>query len=222
MRPENETFKQLTADFYSPFSFPSGHATLISTYWGYLSARLKKAQNAIFFLAVVLVGLSRVYLGVHFLSDVVTGTLLGLLLGIGILQLKKKPGIQQLKPTKLLDSLVIAVVVGASLLALLFIENLPLAASLIGFFGGFFLCKEISFDAPLLKGKPLLAKEAIGFLVIILVFALLPVFTKMPLPFGWGQHGQTRAFLTYAFLGLWASFIWPLAYQKIFNNLQKK
>lgn len=71
------------------FSFPSGHATLSVALYGFLAyALLRNAKRRwryrtfVLFLsltAIVAVGLSRVYLGVHFLSDVWSGYLLGAL-----------------------------------------------------------------------------------------------------------------------------------------------
>ncbi|WP_439880539.1 phosphatase PAP2 family protein [Pontibacter sp. MBLB2868] len=70
------------------FSFPSGHATTALALYGLLAYFLyrhynKNAyQNLTIWLSVILiflVGFSRIYLGVHYLSDVLAGYLLGLL-----------------------------------------------------------------------------------------------------------------------------------------------
>ncbi|MBI4837178.1 MAG: LssY C-terminal domain-containing protein [Candidatus Portnoybacteria bacterium] len=78
------------------FSFPSGHATISIAFYGFLTyilfRQLKKWKykiNALFFgiIIILAIGLSRLYLGVHFLSDVWGGYLLGalwLLVGITI------------------------------------------------------------------------------------------------------------------------------------------
>jgi membrane protein DedA with SNARE-associated domain len=76
------------------FSFPSGHATIAMAFYGfityYIVRHMKIWQNKINFLflgitIILAIGLSRLYLGVHFLSDVLGGYLLGLLwLLIGI------------------------------------------------------------------------------------------------------------------------------------------
>jgi undecaprenyl-diphosphatase len=62
------------------FSFPSGHATLAMAMAVVLSYHFPKVRVAIYILAV-LVGFSRVYFGVHYLSDVMAGFVLGGLLG---------------------------------------------------------------------------------------------------------------------------------------------
>ncbi len=59
--------------------FPSGHAQLAVVVWGYLAASARRSWSSIVAVAaVVLVGLSRLYLGVHFPTDVVGGYLIGL------------------------------------------------------------------------------------------------------------------------------------------------
>ncbi len=82
MRPET----LLWLDPFLSFSFPSGHATASMTLFGFLavaSARLiPKGAGRLFVVisfvgAVLLVGTSRIFLGAHFLSDVIGGWLLG-------------------------------------------------------------------------------------------------------------------------------------------------
>ncbi|MFH1234003.1 MAG: phosphatase PAP2 family protein [Candidatus Diapherotrites archaeon] len=80
------------ADFFSEYSFPSGHATIISSFFGYFRHHLASKKRPLLLLAVVLVGLSRLYLGVHYLTDVIAGTLLGLLLGEAVFEAEKRFG----------------------------------------------------------------------------------------------------------------------------------
>lgn len=64
------------------FSFPSGHATASSVFYGMMiflawqlsrRASVRRGAAVVFVLVVAAVGLSRVYLNVHFLSDVMAG-----------------------------------------------------------------------------------------------------------------------------------------------------
>ena len=68
------------------FSFPSGHATIAVAFYGFVTYILirnvkqwKSKINAFFigFIFIVLIGFSRLYLGVHYVSDVWGGYLVG-------------------------------------------------------------------------------------------------------------------------------------------------
>lgn len=63
------------------FGLPSGHAQIAASVWGWLAVEVKKRWFTITALVIIfLIGVSRIYLGVHFLTDVLLGWLLGGLL----------------------------------------------------------------------------------------------------------------------------------------------
>lgn len=81
------------------FSFPSGHSMISMCMYGCLIyVVLKKIKNKylkwflvfILSLLIVSVGLSRIYVGVHYLSDVVSGFILGLIILILYIELINK------------------------------------------------------------------------------------------------------------------------------------
>lgn len=79
-RPDGET----PLLHLSTFSFPSGHALAATIFWGCIwvlvrSGPAKNAMGLLVVLFVALVSTSRVYLGVHFLTDVLAGISEGLL-----------------------------------------------------------------------------------------------------------------------------------------------
>jgi len=73
-------------DGVESFSFPSGHATMSVVAYGFLAFLICRRQRAPIrlliatatALAIALIALSRVYLGVHWASDVIAGTSFGL------------------------------------------------------------------------------------------------------------------------------------------------
>ncbi|HHV79384.1 MAG TPA: phosphatase PAP2 family protein [Firmicutes bacterium] len=92
----NSTLKELFRVPRPPLSsvkgwaFPSGHAQGTSSFWGYLAFFRPSALTFKLFAAaiIVLVAISRVYLGVHWPSDVVGG----IVIGLGWAYLLSRPG----------------------------------------------------------------------------------------------------------------------------------
>lgn len=81
------------------FSFPSGHSMISMCMYGCLIyVVLKKIKNKylkwflvfILSLLIISVGLSRIYVGVHYLSDVVGGFILGLIILVLYIELTNK------------------------------------------------------------------------------------------------------------------------------------
>ena len=85
-RPEDPIIESLG------FSFPSGHSTLILVFLGsliYLFTKEKTRKNAIIISIpiILIVGLTRIYLRVHFLTDIIAGIILGSLIIWGMIVL---------------------------------------------------------------------------------------------------------------------------------------
>lgn len=84
------------------FSFPSGHSALAMAFYGFLvyvlwrQAKTKFSKIIILIaglIVIILIGFSRLYLGVHYLSDVIAGYVMGIfwmIIGIIILGFLEK------------------------------------------------------------------------------------------------------------------------------------
>ena len=71
------TLREQTATGYS---FPSGHTQNASSFYGAMAIYLKKrVMHIIATIMIILVGFSRLYLGVHYPKDVIVGGILGVL-----------------------------------------------------------------------------------------------------------------------------------------------
>lgn len=80
----SEKWQGLTSLLPAPdrFSFPSGHTMTAFAVWAALAQTLP-ALGPLFLAAALLIGVSRVFLGMHYPTDVLVGALLGSALGRG-------------------------------------------------------------------------------------------------------------------------------------------
>lgn len=76
----------------SPFGFPSGHVALTTALWGGMSGIFdSRTINKMAPAAVLLIAFSRMYLGRHFLGDVLGGACLGLIILLTFTHFLKSP-----------------------------------------------------------------------------------------------------------------------------------
>jgi membrane-associated phospholipid phosphatase len=72
------------------FGFPSGHSQSAVAVWGRIAYSVKKVWAWIVAIILILgIGISRIYLGVHFTTDVLSGWLIGIIFLIGFIMLEK-------------------------------------------------------------------------------------------------------------------------------------
>lgn len=110
------------------FGIPSGHAQNSAAIWGTVAAGINKRWAWVAaILLTFFIGLSRLYLGVHFLHDVLLGWLLGILLLFAFLRFWD-PVAAWLKGKTMSQQVMIAFVVSLLMIAIGFLSYLPLNA----------------------------------------------------------------------------------------------
>lgn len=192
---------------------PSGHAQSTVVVWGYLAAKFRRTWLwVVAALLIVFVSLSRVYLGVHFPTDVLGGCLLGALLLLGYLWLEPRAE-ALLEKGGLAWQLGLAVVVPLALLFLM----LPVAddsiVSAMGVLlgGGVGLALErrwVRFASGGVWWKQLL-RLALGVAVVFAIrFGLKAAFGEM-------EPIWLFRLIRYAVMGVWFALGAPWAFVKL-------
>ena len=75
-----EGIRTLREETATGYSFPSGHTQGAASFYGSMAIYMKKkAMYIIATIMIVLIGFSRLYLGVHYPKDVIVGAILGVL-----------------------------------------------------------------------------------------------------------------------------------------------
>lgn len=201
-RPHGEGVRVLVKET-SP-GFPSGHAQGSATVWGYLISQYRQRWLTYLGVALIfLVSLSRLYLGVHYLGDVLGGLAIGLAL-VWLFNRLVELKIGQNWPYGFKMFLAFLL----PLIPLLFYREVEIF-KLLGFLAGLLtgnLLEEryIGFVA----GAPLghqIAKLLVGYVV----FLMLRVLTSGLLPEGWPQ------LIRYSLLSLWVTVGAPLLFLRL-------
>lgn len=101
--------------FEASFGLPSGHAQTSASVWGLLAVRARsRGWGLALGAAILLIGISRLYLGVHFATDVLAGWLLGALVLWAFLRFQ--PSVSRWLDQSRLSGQVLACLAGSALL----------------------------------------------------------------------------------------------------------
>ena len=176
-RPPKELWK-IEAHGYS---FPSGHATGSSAFWLYLSIKIK--QKWIYILSaslIALISFSRIILGVHHLSDILAGIMLGAFLAF-VFDYADKAINKKLKREKKKKGLIIGTAI-ILLFSPYLLTKLPIEASiLLGFGLGHVVSELLN-----LKERRKLEKKIASFVISCSLISLYLITNNIFLCFAFG------------------------------------
>jgi membrane-associated phospholipid phosphatase len=198
------------------YSTPSGHSQNSATLYGWFTYRVRKWWMALISIVLtLLVGISRIYIGVHYLEDVLLGWGIGIATVVVIAYLEK-PLSQFFSRYRTEHLLLVLMVLGFAMTLIASVipqppnDNFGAYGGLtIGFALGLILEERfVNFSTKSYDGKKwrLAARVAIGLVLVILVMAgLLPI---LPTEQIWLRT------LRYCLIALIGVFLWPLIFTK--------
>ncbi|MGB4394078.1 MAG: phosphatase PAP2 family protein [Tepidanaerobacteraceae bacterium] len=199
-----EGIKSIRVETAEGYSFPSGHTQQSSSLFATLMIEFKKKW--LYFigaLGILLVGFSRMYLGVHWPSDVIGGLIIGILwtmIAIKIFDWSKDRG----------NPMLLGVFVIPMIILMLFFQTATyykVVGTLLTLWIGYIIDdKYFSFVTKAVWWKQIL-KLVIGFLGLILI----KVYVKKLLPLTIYSD-----FLKYALMGIWMTVISPIIYRALY------
>jgi hypothetical protein len=199
------------------FSTPSGHSQNTATLFGWLTIRTKKWWVALIGIIITfMVGISRIYVGVHFLEDVLIGWGLGILVVIVVYYLEK-PAREYLSKYKLDHLLLFVFFIGFLMLVVAAMLPAPPNDN-FGSYGGLTMGLAIglilenryvgfSVEAPNGQKWRLALRVIIGLVLVIgVMIGLSPILPTTDILL------RTIRYFLVALMGV---FIWPLIFKKV-------
>ena len=184
-------------EFFSNYSLPSGHSLIIGSFYGFFRRHLSGRTHILLLIGLVGVSIARVYLQVHYLTDVIFGIALGFFLGELVFHAERKFG-EELHSLEYLHGKAGLLLILLVLLAALLLQVPILALPALGFFLGHFYsthCKKH-------KTEFVWKKETIGFAGLAAI-GLTALYSPSPLQ-------EALLFL----FGLWVTLLYPRLYNR--------
>ena len=213
LRPNEQIVQKFT--HASGYSLPSGHSTLASAEATWISTLKNKKWTVLAIIGALLVMISRMYLGVHYLHDVVAGALLGITLTAGLWFLLKKAkykffGYWNINKKAILYIGIIILLI--LLIAKLEIKTIWFGGIMLGYFLGLVLLnsKMVNIDS-----KTNIWMQLGGIIGLFAVYSCVYLFL---------QINKIVALVIAIFGGFWISVIYPalLKLSQLAKDLKNK
>ena len=191
------TLREQTATGYS---FPSGHTQNASSFYGAMAIYLKKrVMHIIATIMIILVGFSRLYLGVHYPKDVIVGGILGVLTSLICYKLYNK------FENKMLLYVITFVIFIPALTFAHSADFIKGMGTYLGFIIGIYIEKKyVNFSVEGSTGN-----KIIRVLLGILILLALQVGLKVLLP-----SATIFSFIRYLLISLTGIGIYPMVFKK--------
>ena len=206
----------IALDDLNGYSFPSGHSTLAGTIAGYtyFSKWMNKQTKYIVILLTLLTGISRLYLGVHFLTDVLAGLLIGTIIGWLISKYEPILTNASFHISKLReDSILVIFFTIIIIIDLIIPEEYYGAYAILGYFIGYLAFKQTTLNKNLaLKQPKQIATNFIGGTIILGILGTSAYYLTT---------GLIRQILFFT-SGIFITLIWPTIISLISKNEEKQ
>ena len=193
------------------YGLPSGHSQSAVVVWGLIAAEFRKTWLWIVAVALmVLIGFSRIYLGVHFPTDVLGGWAVGtILLAVYIGVGSRFEG--WLKQVGLAWRLALAIVIPLVLL----LHSSPDTVSGLGVLMGMGVGAALTGEVAPYSAEGPLKQRILRFLVGIVGVLLIYLGLKTIFPEAGAPLYLSLRFVRYALVGLWAGVGAPWAFLRL-------
>ncbi|MDU2492075.1 MAG: phosphatase PAP2 family protein [Clostridium celatum] len=196
-----EGIRTLREETATGYSFPSGHTQGASSFYGAMAIYLKKrVMYIIATVMIILIGFSRLYLGVHYPKDVIVGGVLGVLTSLICYKLYNK-----VENKMLLYVITFAIFIPALTFAHSadFIKGM---GTYLGFIIGIYIEKKyVNFSTEGNTGN-----KIIRVLLGIVILLVLQLGLKVLLP-----SGTIFSFIRYLLISLVGIGVYPMAFKKL-------
>ncbi|MEW6244616.1 MAG: phosphatase PAP2 family protein [Bacillota bacterium] len=199
-RPSPDVVRVLYAESGGGYAFPSGHTQAVAAFWTFVARNLGRAWLwVIAAVIMVLVGISRMYLGLHYPLDVLGGLVLGVLC---VVALDRPAVFRALQQGRLWPAF--------WPLVLLVLDKSPDAAKTVGFAVGLLFGYGLEEATLGFVEKATLPKQLVKVAVGVALF--LGAQTGLKYVFG---SGMVFGVLRYMIAGVAATYVAPLIFTKV-------